>query len=127
MSGVHWTKWDPAAVKAAVKSQLVENGEIVGKFVENDARRRLDAITKPDNRKAVRWRALLSKWVLTNTVEEEQDAVVISVGMKRGPKSGGNTRGFYVEIGSKSAPAHPYLRPAVFQNMREIVKLLTGG
>lgn len=120
------TKWEPEALKAQVKAQLAENAPLVGKFVEGEARRRLDAIRMPDDPRAVRWRWFLSKWVLRNTVEVEEDAVVIRVGMRKGKGSGGMTRGFYVETGSPSAPAHPYLRPAVFQNMREIVQLLTG-
>ena len=121
------TEWKPERLKDAVRAQLMDRGQTVGKFVEGEARRRLDAISKPDNKRAVAWRAFLSRYVLTNTVTSEEDAVVIRVGMKVGPRKGGDTRGFYVETGSSTAPAHPYLRPAVFQNMRDIVKLLTGG
>ena len=126
MNGVQWRKWDPEVVKAAALAEVGENAEIVGKFVETEARRRLDAIRTPDNKRAVAWRAFLSRWVLTNTVEREPTAVVITVGMKVGPRKGGRTRGFYVETGSSTAPAHPYLRPAVFQNARRIVQLLGG-
>jgi len=126
LSGVRWTKWDPEAVKAATLAEVAENAEVVGEFVETEARRRLDTIRTPDNKRARAWRAFLSRWVLTNTVATEPNAVVITVGMKRGPRKGGNTRGFYVETGSSTAPAHPYLRPAVFQNARRIVELLAG-
>jgi len=126
MGRVVWTKWDPEAVKAATLAQVTANAELVGTFLETEARRRLDAIRTPDNKRAVAWRAFLSRWVLTHTVMEETDAIVITVGMKRGLKKGGNTRGFYVEVGSSTAPAHPYLRPAVFGNAATIVALLGG-
>ncbi len=126
MGRVVWKKWDPEAVKVAALADVAENAELVGEFVETEARRRLNAIRTPDNRKAVAWRAFLSRWVLTHTIVEEPDAIVITVGMKRSSKKGGRTRGFYVEVGSSIAPAHPYLRPAVFGNGPTIVAMLGG-
>ncbi len=126
MARVVWTKWDPEAVKAATLAQLTENAENVGRFLETEARRRLDAIRTPDNKKAVWWRTFLSRWVLKHTVREETDAIVITVGMRKGPRAGGKHRGFYVEVGSSKAPAHPYLRPAVFGNGPTIVAMLGG-
>ena len=126
MGNVTWKKWDPGAVKAAALAEVAANAEQAGKFVETDARRRLDAIGSPGNKRARAWRAFLSRWVLTNTVATEANAVVIRVGMKVGSRKGGRTRGFYVETGSSTAPAHPYLRPAVFNNAAKIVALLGG-
>jgi hypothetical protein len=34
--------------------------------------------------------------------------------------------GFYIETGSTTAPAHPWLRPALLTNLRNIVALLGG-
>ena len=126
MAGVRWVSWDPGAVKAAALAEVTANAEVVGEFVESEARRRLDAIGSPGNKRARAWRAFLSRWVLTNTVATEANAVVIRVGMKVGPRKGGRTRGFYVETGSSTAPAHPFLRPAVFNNAAKIVALLGG-
>ena len=120
------TKWKPEAVRAAALAELQANAEIVGKFVETEARRRLDAITQPDNRRAVNYRRFLSKYLLTYTVEKTAKAIVIRVGMRRRSEKGGDHHGFYIETGSTTAPAHPYLRPAVFDNASEIVALLGG-
>lgn len=127
MAKVVWRSWKPEAVIAASMAEVAGNGELVGEFLEAEARRRLDAIRRPDNKKAVAWRRFLSRYVLTNVVTVSADEVVITVGMKRSGAKGGNTRGFYVEIGSARAPAHPYLRPAVFGNGPTIVSLLGGG
>lgn len=119
--------WRPDRFKRDLDGKLVENGQLVGKFVEEDARRRLLAISEPD------WGAGHRNYVarlLTNTVEKERNAVVIKVGLPPGrtTKTGKRTRhlGFYIEMGSRSAAAHPYLRPAVFQNAKTIVALLAG-
>jgi len=121
------TKWDPEAVRKAALADLQTNAEIAGKFVETEARRRLDAITSPDNRRAVNYRHYLSKFLLTYTVETLAKAIIIRVGMRRRSEKGGDHHGFYIETGSSTAPAHPYLRPAVFDNASEIVSLLSGG
>ncbi len=126
MSRVRWVSWDPEAVKVAALAEVAENAEVVGEFVESEARRRLKAIGKPDNKRAVAWRAFLSRWALTNTVTVMANEVLIRVGMKVASGKGGRTRGFYVETGSSTAPAHPYLRPAVFNNAAKIVALLGG-
>lgn len=120
-------KWQPEALKKRIIEHLVSNGEIVGKFVEEDARRRLLRVQDPD------WGAGHRKYVarlLTNAVEVERNAVVIRVGLPPGKKaeSSETTRhlGFYIEVGSARHPAHPYLRPAVFENGARIVRLLEG-
>jgi hypothetical protein len=115
-------KWRPQVVKKAVMAELMENAEIVGKFVEEEARRRLYAIQDPEW--GERYRRLIVGQRLTFVVERERNAVVITVGVKGGEK--GRYYGFYIEMGSKTSPAHPYLRPAVFDNAREIVALLGG-
>lgn len=33
----------------------------------------------------------------------------------------------YQELGTKSQPAHPFLRPAVYQNAKEIIRILREG
>lgn len=120
-------KWDPIAVKKMAMDELMANAELTGVFIESEARRRLDAITAPDTSRDKNYRHYLSKYLLTHTVTVEKDAVVIDVGMKVGPRgTGASHHGFYIEIGSESAAAHPYLRPAVFDNANEIVGLLAG-
>ena len=120
-------KWNPTEFKKRLISELVENGEIVGKFVENDARRRLQAVMDPDWGKG--HRNYVSR-LLTNVVETESNAVVIKIGLPPGKitKEGKQTRhlGFYIEMGDAHHAAHPYLRPAVFMNAARIVALLGG-
>ena len=120
------TKWKPEAVRAAALAELQANAEIVGKFVETEARRRLDAITQPDNKRAINYRKFLSKYILTYTVEKTAKAIVIRVGLRSHYGKTKGHRGFFIETGSTTAPAHPYLRPAVFDNGSEIVALLGG-
>lgn len=115
-------KWDEAAFKAAVLSKLVSNGEIVGEFVETDARRRLLAISDPAW--GAKYRRKVVARLLDNFVEEEKNGVNIFVGVR--PSSSGSHHGFYIELGSATAPAHPFLRPAVFSNGKKIVSLLAG-
>jgi hypothetical protein len=120
-------KWNARAWKQELVGRVTANAELVGEFVESDARKRLLAVQDPD------WGAGHRKYVsrpLTNVVEREPNAVVIRVGLPPGKKnkSGGTTKhlGFYIELGSRTAPAHPFLRPAVFQNGKKIVQLLSG-
>lgn len=119
---VKFKNWNPEKVKRMVKDRLLENGEDVGSYVEGDARRRLLAINDPE------WGAGYRRYVvgrlLTHTVEEKANSVDISVGVAASSDS--KHHGFYIEVGSHSAPAHPFLRPAVFQNGRVIVRMLEG-
>lgn len=116
------SRWRPDAIKNAAISELMENADIVGKFVEEDARARLYAINEPDW--GEKYRRFVVGRLLTFVVTREPKAVVIVVGVKRGPK--GEYHGFWIEVGTKSTPAHPWLRPAVFENARQIVALLAG-
>jgi len=128
----HITQWRQKEVLNDVLNALVENGEIVGKFVEDDARRRLVAIRDPDWGEAYR-RQVVGR-LLTNVVEKTRTGVVIWVGVRQGAK--GRDHGLWIELGTRSTvvngkrrpghPAHPYLRPAVFENARKILALLEG-
>lgn len=117
------TRWEPANVKKMAMEVILSRAEDVGKFCETEARRRLDAITDPDTKRDRNYRSYLSSFILTNKVEQEMNGVVIRVGMKVG-KEGQMMHGFYIETGSSTAEAHPFLRPAVFGNAREIVGML---
>ncbi len=117
------TKWQPANVKRMVKEVLLSRAGDVGKFVGTEARRRLDAISDPDTKRDINYRSYLSSFILTNQVEDNDKEVIIRVGMKVG-KEGQTHHGFYIETGSSTAAAHPFLRPAVFSNEREIVGML---
>jgi hypothetical protein len=117
------TKWTPENVKNMARKIMLSHAEDAGKFVETDARKRLNAIKDPDTKRDINYRNYLSRYILTNTVSEGKNEIVIRVGMKIG-KDGQKYHGLYIELGSSTAEAHPYLRPAVFNNGRDIVRLL---
>lgn len=120
MSGT--LKWTPNNIKRRVIAELTANAEIAGKFVETDARRRLEAIQEPEWGRGYR-REIVSR-LLRYEVEALPKELVIRVGVA--PGSSGRHHGFYIEMGSSTAPAQPFLRPAVFENGRRIVALLAG-
>lgn len=115
-------KWRPDRLRQAALAELESNGEIVGKFVETEARRRLYGIAEPAW--GEKYRRQIVGRRLTYVVQREAKAVIITVGVRAGEK--GRYYGFWIELGSKTSPAHPYLRPAVFDNARQIVALLAG-
>ena len=135
MSQAIWRSWKPEAVKKAVVEELVANGEIAGKFLEGEARRRLLAVSEPAW--GAGYRRMLATYMLASLVEREKNAVVIWIGVKKGPK--GEQHGLWIELGTATIPphgdkpgrpgypAHPYLRPAVLDNARQIVLLLAGA
>lgn len=111
-----------------VKGILSQNAEGVGVFVETEARKKLDAISSPDAKRDINYRAFLSKWMLTHTVVITENMVEVNVGMRVGDRgSGSHHHGFFIETGSSTAPAHPFLRPAVFSNANTIIQLFVGG
>ena len=113
---------DIRAFKQALLNELAANGEIVGEFVEAEARRRLLDIKDPAWGQG--YREQIVSRLLTNQVETKSNEVVITVGVAKG--KGGSHHGYYIELGSKTAAAHPFLRPAVFDNGKKIVQLLSG-
>jgi HK97 gp10 family phage protein len=126
MTDVQFTEWNADKVREAAANLLFEHAPQTAKFIEDDARKRLEAITTPDTPRDKNYRWYLAKWILTSAVEKTgNDEFVIAVGMKIG-KDGQRHHGFYIETGSSTAPAHPFLRPAVTQNARDIIRMLIG-
>lgn len=121
------TKWTPKIVVETTLDELEANGEIVGKFVETEARRRLMEITDPEWGRG--YRQKLVARLLTYRVTRHPDRVIITIGVKQSTSRKGvasRKHGFYIEFGSKTAQAHPFLRPAVFDNKDKIAALLAG-
>lgn len=112
--------WTPEQVKKEIMDTLEANGELAGSFVEADARRRLIAIKEPEWGAGYRRKIVAA--LLMHQVERKANEVVINVGVGR--TSSSHHHGFYIELGSKTKPAQPYLRPAVFENAQKIVGLL---
>lgn len=119
--------WSPQKVRAEVIDNLMANGEIAGEFIESEARRRLLAIREPEW--GAGYREKLVARLLTNQIERGNNEVVITVGVTESKSRRGEAsrkHGLYIELGSKTAPAQPFLRPAVFENGAKIVALLEG-
>ena len=114
--------WNPQKLKRHILDALESNGAIVGKVVEESARSRLLAITDPEWGSG--YRRLVAMWMLTSEVERMGNMIEIRVGVTATNKS--RFHGFYIETGSSTAPAQPFLRPAVFGNAGTIVALLEG-
>ena len=114
--------WKADEFKKKLSGDLASNAEIVGKFCEEDARRRLLAINDP--KWGAKYRSQIVARLLTYEVETKSKEVIIRVGVRA--TSSGRFHGFFIEFGSRTAPAHPFLRPAVFQNAARIVALLSG-
>ena len=106
-----------------VRDFVATNMEAAAGVVEMDARRRLLAIVEPAFGRA--YRRLLALGKLTSRVVIEGDTVEGQIGIPVGDKGG--DYGWWIEVGSKAKAAQPWLRPALMQNFKEILRLLTGG
>jgi len=116
-------EWNQRRVVAAVKAEVVANMEIAATVVEVDARRRLLAIAEPEFGRA--YRRVLALYRLISRVIVGENAVEGQIGIPPG-KEGGDY-GFWIEVGSQTYAAQPWLRPALMDNLKDIVQLLTGG
>lgn len=114
-------KWTPNEFKRELAAKLAANGQGVGEFVRRDARSRLSGIADPD------WGAAYRSFVaglVSYEIEAGAREVVVTVGVR-----GGYSRwhGYYIEVGTSRQAAHPWLRPAVFNNLAQIRALFMGG
>lgn len=114
------TEWNQTEVIAAVRAQVAEQLATAGKIVEVDARRRLLGIKTPEFGHT--YRQALARYRLTSYVAAERNAITAYIGIPRGPKGG--DYGFWIEIGSRKYAAHPWLRPALLNNLQDIRRLL---
>lgn len=120
MSGVNLI-WTPEAFKRELLKQVASNGEVVGQFVKSEAQANIRAITDPD------WGRQYRGYVASRigyTIEIRPREVVITVGVRIGYN---RWHGFYIETGTARRAAHPFLRPAVFDNRQRITALIQGG
>lgn len=122
--------WRPDQFKKALLGDLQPNAEIVGEFVRRDAQKRLRGFpeldTMVDGKRYTGgggYRAYVANLIGWEVVVDKR-GLVINVGVR--PGRGGRHHGLYIELGSKSAPARPFLRPSVFENAAKIVTLLAG-
>jgi hypothetical protein len=117
-------RWNQKAVVDAVAADVEASMETAVKVVEVDARRRLLSIGDPDW--GAGYRRLIALYRLTSFVQREGLAIVGAIGVPPDPRSGTRMMGFYIETGSRTARAHPWLRPALLTNLRNIIGLLGG-
>jgi HK97 gp10 family phage protein len=112
MSKIRWKDWNPQRVKANIAGRVAENMEVACQFVIGQARERVPV------------RRGVTKAEIAFTIEIGAKGNVVEgiVGVKRG-------KAFYakfLEFGTRKMPARPFLRPAVFENAREIVRIIAG-
>jgi len=114
-----------------VKANLAENMETACKFVEQRARTSLLAIREPEW--GAKYRRLIVARRLTSEVRVTKKMVVGAIGIR---SEAGKDSGLWIELGTATIPphgkkkgrpghpAHPYLRPALFNHRNEILSLL---
>lgn len=117
-SGV--SEWHAHVIVEAVADEVELRMEDAAKLVEMDARHRLLSIRDPEFGQG--YRRVLALYRLTSQVKRTRDSIVGSIGIPRGDK--GDSYGFYIETGSRTAGAQPWLRPALWENLETIRELL---
>jgi len=123
MSKIVWRDWNPQGVKASVAEQVAKDMEVACKLVETQARANLMAISTPASGRGYRRKVLAPR--VKYEIEMGKDFVEGRVGILRG-RHNEYHGAYYIEIGSRKYPAHPWLRPAVFNNAREIMLIIAG-
>ena len=113
MSKVVWKNWNPQRVKAAVAGDVVANMETACRFVAGQARA---LAPRRHGRLAAEIDFDIEVGARGNVIEGR-------VGVKRKGKA---FYGLLQELGTRFAAAQPFLRPAVFNNAREIVRIIAG-
>jgi len=116
------TEWTQQEVIEAIKADLVANMEIAAGVVETDARKRLLRIQEPDFGRA--YRRVLALYRLISRIVVGKDVVEGQIGIPGGEK--GSDYGFWIEIGSHTYAAQPWLRPALVAHLKDVIRLLAG-
>ena len=123
MSKIVWRDWNPQGVKASVAEQVAKDMEVACKLVETQARANLMSISTPASGRGYRRKVLAPR--VKYEIEMGKDFVEGRVGILRG-RHNEYHGAYYIEIGTRRYPAHPWLRPAVFNNAREIMLIIAG-
>jgi len=116
----HISQWRQREVIEEIADQVAADMETAGKVVEVDARRRLLRIHDPEFGRA--YRRVLALYRLMSFVRRTGSVIEALVGIPRGEKGG--DYGFWIEVGSKTAAAQPWLRPALLTNLKRIMEFL---
>ena len=115
-------EWRQAEVIAAIVAEVAGDMETAAKMVEVDAKRRLLAIKDPE--RGLKYRRYLAQYKLTSMVVSDTQEVLGAIGVPPGRE--GSDYGFWIEVGSRTAPAHPWLRPAMLTNLKAILGCFEG-
>jgi len=118
-----WTKWNANKVIDQIKAQVADNMEPACQFVQDEAVRNLRAIQGPRGRF---YRRVILASRVAHEIEVGQKFVEGRVGEQKGTKHPQKPYGWYIEVGSSKHPAHPWLRPAVFGNIKAILAILSS-
>jgi len=103
--------WDSKALIASVSGRLINGMDKACSFAAEQARAKAPKKTG------------LLKSEIDYEVRPEGNSIVGYIGVKKDKAF----YGLWRELGTSKMPAHPFLRPAVFENADQIVKLLTEG
>lgn len=122
MSDVEFRNWDTAKFKRQLLDIVERNCEPTGTFLQRSSRARLYAITEPAW--GHEYRRLVAR-LINFEIERRPNEIVLNFGVQKTRDS--RYHGLYIELGSREAPAHPFLRPAVFGNQKRIARILTAG
>ena len=112
MSGIIWKDWNTQRVKAHIAGGVVQNMETACVFVVSRAKELAPHRTG----------LVISEIDFTVEIRARGNMVEGIVGVRRG-------EAFYarfLEFGTLYMAERPFLRPAVFNNAREIVRILAG-
>jgi hypothetical protein len=121
MGKVTFTDWKPQRVKASIADAVEENMKYACVFVQLRARANLMGIANPPEWRRYRQRFLGP--LVDFEITKDGDDIIGRVGIRQKEEWRG---GYFIEIGRKNLPAHPWLRPALFNNARDIVRILGG-
>ena len=116
-------RWDAKRVTREIADEVEATLEVAGKVVEVDARRRMLAIREPERGRG--YRRVLALYRLTSAVVRTSWEIAAEIGIPKG--EAGGDYGFWIEVGSRTAPAHPWLRPALLTNLKAILGLFGKG
>lgn len=111
---ITFVNWEGSKTKflAQISGRVVVNMEAAAQFAEEQAKARVPVSTGK----------LRDSIVGVVEIKARGDIVEGIVGVVAK-----EFYGYFIEMGTSKMPAHPFLRPAVYENAKEIVRILREG
>lgn len=110
-------EWNAEKLKAEIAGRVAANMDLACRF----------AVAQAQSNAPVQTGFMKSE--IDHVVHAQGDVVEGAIGVRK--KSGGATKSAwyarFVELGTARMPAKPFLRPAVFGNAKEIVRIIQEG